>query len=106
MAALLGLALCVCAQAQQADYNGPVEEIDIVNWTHTDYGYTEHPLIVAELHKRFIDIALDAAAATKGNRPGERFTWTVEALDPLLHWWRETTPARRKLMAKAIAYGR
>lgn len=105
MAALLGLALCVCAQAQQADYNGPVEEIDIVNWTHTDYGYTEHPLIVAELHKRFIDIALDAAAATKGNRPGERFTWTVEALDPLLHWWRETTPARRKLMAKAIAYG-
>lgn len=104
-AALLGLVLCVCVQAQEVGYDGPVEEIDIVNWTHTDYGYTEHPLIVAELHKRFIDIALDAAAATKGNRPGERFTWTVEALDPLLHWWRETTPARRKLMAAAIAGG-
>lgn len=86
-------------------YRGTVKEIDIINWTHTDYGFTEHPLIVAELHKRFIDIALDAALATRGNRPGERFTWTVEALDPFLQWWRETTPERRGTMRKAIADG-
>lgn len=91
--------------AQTVPYRGVVKTIDIINWTHTDYGYTEHPLIVAELHKRYIDIALDAAEQTKRNRPGERFTWTVEALDPFWKWWQETTAERRKKMTDCIRRG-
>jgi hypothetical protein len=91
--------------AQSDAYSGTVKTIDVINWTHTDYGYTEHPLIVAELHKRYIDIALDCAEQTKNNRAGERFTWTVEALDPFWKWWQETTPERRKKMTECIRRG-
>lgn len=95
--------LSLAAQAQT--YQGLIKTIDIINWTHTDYGYTEHPLIVAELHKRYIDIALDCAEQTKKNKPGERFTWTVEALDPFWKWWQETAPERRKKMTDCIQRG-
>ena len=86
----------------QTDYLGTVKTIDIINWTHTDYGFTDHPLMVAELQKRYIDIALDLAEQTKNNKPGERYTWTAESLDPFWQWWQETTPDRRKKMVEAI----
>lgn len=104
-ASILGLLLLGSLAAQESDYQGKVQQIDLINWTHTDYGFTDHPLIVSELQKRYIDIALDAAAATRHNSPGERFTWTVEALDPFLAWWRETTPQRQRMMIRAIADG-
>ncbi|MDR1666980.1 MAG: hypothetical protein LBS03_04715 [Bacteroidales bacterium] len=96
----------VCSGAAQADtFRNVIKTIDLINWTHTDYGYTDHPLIVAELHKRYIDIALDCAEQTQKNRQGERFTWTVEALDPFWKWWKETTPDRREKMLKCILRG-
>ena len=91
--------------AQNNTYKGTVKTIDIINWTHTDYGYTDHPLIIAELQKRYIDIALDCAEQTKSNKAGERFAWTVESLDPFWRWWQETTPDRRKMMVAAIKRG-
>ncbi|MDR0510699.1 MAG: hypothetical protein LBH06_06375 [Rikenellaceae bacterium] len=106
--ALAGAAALAALSGQsraQGDYDGAIEKIAIVSWTHTDYGFTEHPLIVAELQKRYIDVALDAAAATRGNRPGERFTWTVEALDPFLQWWNESSPSRRRSMVRALREG-
>ncbi len=86
-------------------YGGKVKRIDIVNWTHTDYGFTDSPLIVTELQKRYIDIALDYAVQSSGNKPGERFTWTVEALDPLWQWWQEASHARRRQLLKSIDRG-
>lgn len=84
---------------------GKVKTIDIINWTHTDYGFTDHPLMVAELQKRYIDIALDYAEQTKNNKQGERFTWTVESLGPFWEWWQETTPSRREKMLQCIKRG-
>jgi hypothetical protein len=95
--------LPVMVQAQS--YTGKVKTIDIINWTHTDYGFTDHPLIVAELQKRYIDIALDFAEQTKTNKEGERFTWTVEARGPFGEWWEETTPLRREQMLQCIKRG-
>lgn len=95
--------LPVISKAQS--YTGTVKTIDIINWTHTDYGFTDHPLIVAELHKRYIDIALDFVEQTKNNKPGERFNWTVESRGPFWEWWQETTPARREKMLQAIKRG-
>ena len=54
--------------------------IDIVHITHTDYGYTDHALIAVDLHKRFIDVALDLALKTKDEIPENRFAWTVESM--------------------------
>lgn len=86
-------------------YDGKVRQIDIINWTHTDYGFTDHPLILFELQKRYIDIAIDYAERSSGNAPGERFTWTVEALDPLWRWWNEADESRRKKFLKAVDRG-
>jgi len=91
--------------AQTDTYQGAIKTIDIINWTHTDYGFTDHPLIASELQKRYIDIALDCVEQTKNNKLGERFAWTVESLDPFWQWWQETTPTRRKMMTEAIKRG-
>lgn len=103
------LALCIAFAAvpvsAEIGYDGKVRRIDIINWTHTDYGFTDHPLILFELQKRYIDIAIDYTERSAGNALGERFTWTVEALDPLWRWWNEADEARRKKLLKAVDRG-
>ena len=76
--------------------------IDIVHITHTDYGYTDHALIAVDLHKRFIDVALDLALKTKDEIPENRFAWTVEALDPFYSWWNSASEDRRESMLDMI----
>lgn len=103
------LALCFAfvslTVSAENGYDGRIRHIDIINWTHTDYGFTDHPLILFELQKRYIDIAIDYAEQSADNAPGERFTWTVEALDPLWRWWKEADEARRKKFLKAVDRG-
>ena len=103
---LLVFIIC-CAQeiCAQNEYAGSVKYIDIINWTHTDYGFTDHPLIVSEFQKRYIDIAIDYVERSSRNKSGERFTWTVESLDPLLKWWQEASAERRELLVKAVDRG-
>lgn len=79
--------------------------IDIVHVTHTDYGYTDHPIIAIDLHKRYLDIALDLAIETQNEKPENRFVWTAEALDPFYLWWQEAPKQRRKDMLKMIKRG-
>lgn len=102
---LLAFLCCTFFVNAQNKYTGVIDHIDIVNWTHTDYGFTDHPLIVMELQKRYIDIAIDLAEKTKTNKEDERFTWTVEALDPLFKWWQETEPTRQEMLLHAIDRG-
>ncbi len=78
------------------------EYIDIVHSTHTDYGYTDHPVVAIDLHKRFIDVALDLALKTQNEAPENRFYWTNEALDPLYIWWKNAPESRRNEMLKMI----
>ena len=94
---LLGALVCSCQNTTENTVESSVEGkdtlgfkyIDIVHITHTDYGYTDHALIAVDLHKRFIDVALDLALKTKDEIPENRFAWTVEALDPFYSWvWR------------------
>jgi len=61
------------SHAQTDAYDGKIQTIDLINLSHTDYGFTDHPLIEMELQKRFIDIALDYAEATKTTNGGLEF---------------------------------
>lgn len=79
-----------------------IDYVDIVHCTHTDYGYTDHPMIAIDLHKKYLDVALDLAMESRENLPGDRFTWTAEALDPFWLWWQEASDARRKDMLEMI----
>ncbi|MBN2775383.1 MAG: hypothetical protein JXR31_14095, partial [Prolixibacteraceae bacterium] len=79
-----------------------IKYIDLIHCTHTDYGYTDHPVIVEELQQRFLDIAVDAASASSQLPQGERFYWTAEALDVVCEWWKNSSDERREELINAI----
>lgn len=106
----VGTVVCSCGGKMENTAESSIEGkdtlgfkyIDIVHITHTDYGYTDHALVAIDLHKRFIDVALDLALKTKDEAPENRFVWTVEALDPFQSWWNSTTEIRQKEMLSMI----
>jgi hypothetical protein len=73
----------------------PIKEVLLVHFAHTDFGYTDQPEVVRELHRHYVDIALDAAWATRLRPEGDRFCWTIEAQYSFADWWKTAPPARR-----------
>lgn len=71
-----------------------LDTIYFIHHSHTDIGYTHDQPIVWDLHRRFIDEAIDLAEADAG-RPDDRgFRWTVETTAVFCHWL-ERAPARQ-----------
>jgi hypothetical protein len=89
----------------ELDAEGPIRYIDLVHCSHTDYGFTDHPMIAQELQRRFFDIAVDAAILTGDNPENERFRWSAEALDVVSDWWEHASPERQKELIKCINSG-
>ena len=62
-----------------------VQHIDLVHFSHTDYGFTDHPVVCRELQRRYLDIAVDGVLATcrkpaEGRFRSHRMCWrTVPA---------------------------
>jgi hypothetical protein len=57
-----------------------IKHIDVVMLSHLDVGFTDQPyLVVNELQRRFLDVALDASIATANEPPAQRFYWTAES---------------------------
>ncbi len=97
-----------CAALQAANDAPPVQhvqQVDIVHMTHTDIGYTDHPLVTREQQVRYLDIALDAALATRDKPPEQRFYWTAETILAVDDWWQAAAPARRQELLQAVANG-
>ena len=82
-----------------------IQHIDLVHLSHTDVGYTDHPIVCRELQVRYLDIAIDAALATQNRPEGSRFCWTAESTIGVNDWWRSATPERRADFLKAIDSG-
>jgi len=83
-----------------------IKHIDVVMLSHLDVGFTDSPyLVVNELQRRYLDIALDAALATANDPPESRFHWTAESLIPVLAWWRAASPERRQQFLKMVQNG-
>lgn len=83
----------------------PIKSIELVHCSHTDYGFTDHPIITEDLQKRYLDIALDAIIASADSAPDKRFYWTAEVLEPVYQWWLDASPKRRVELLKAIKSG-
>jgi len=99
-------ALLISAAAlPAANPDQPVREILLVHFTHTDLGFTDHPAVARELQRRYLDIALDAALATRGNPPPARFYWTVEASSTFYEWWKTAPPQRRGQFLDCVRAG-
>ena len=66
-------------------YRG-IEAIYLVHHSHTDIGYTHDQPVVWDLHRRFVDAAIDLCERHADSDADHAFRWTVETTAQLLHW--------------------
>lgn len=93
------------AAAETAQAPAHVKHVDLVHFSHTDYGFTDHPAVCREMQRRFLDIAIDGALATRNKPPEARFFWTAETTVAVLDWWNAASPERREELLSAVASG-
>ena len=94
------------AEAKAAGGKKPgIQHIDLIHFSHTDIGFTDHPVVCRELQKRYLDIAIDAVLATRDRPESARFCWTAEATVAVDDWWQSATPERREDFLKAVDSG-
>ena len=100
-AALLSVLVCLGvagrARAQATAKPKPpgIRHIEIVHFSHTDYGFTDHPDVCRELQRRFLDVALDTALATRDRPPEGDWLW-VSRDAPLVTFGGQQVLARRR----------
>lgn len=82
-----------------------VRQLDLIHFSHTDYGFTDHPAVCRDLQQRYLDLALDAARATRDLPEEARFRWTAETTVAVEDWWQAAAPARRAEFLEAIRDG-
>lgn len=103
------LLACLCSLISYAqvavDATKQIEYIDLIHLCHTDYGYTDNPDITQELHKKYIDIGIDAVLESMKDKSNPQFCWTAEVMETVYSWWQEATPFRRKELLKAVDSG-
>jgi hypothetical protein len=82
-----------------------INEILFVHHSHTDIGYTHPQPVVLELHRRFIDEALDIAERTADYPEDAKFRWTCEVTGITLDWWKHASNADRDRFLAAVKRG-
>lgn len=103
-ALLTAMALSVSAQDPKTPER--IRRVDIVHMTHTDIGFTDHPLVCRRQQMRYLDIAIDAVLATNDASPEGQFYWTAETTLAVNDWWQAADAARRKKLLAAVDTGR
>ena len=63
-----------------------VQTIYLIHHSHTDIGYTHDQPIVWELHRRFIDEAIELCERSADRDTDDAFRWTVETTGVLVNW--------------------
>lgn len=82
-----------------------IQQLDLIHFTHTDYGFTDHPAVCRDMQVRYLDIALDVVKATRRYPAEARFRWTAEATIAVDDWWQAASPARRREFLAAVRAG-
>jgi len=90
---------------RQQEAPAVVRHVDLVHFSHTDYGFTDHPVVCRELQRRYLEVALDAALATSDRPETGRFCWTAETTVAVNDWWAAATAERRADFLKAVRSG-
>ncbi len=78
-----------------------IRQIDLVNCSHYDIGFTDHPLICREMQVRYLDRAIDLVGA----RHAAPLRWTCESNNAVLEWWEQASPERRTLFLEMVHAG-
>jgi len=82
-----------------------INEILFVHHSHTDIGYTHPQPVVMELHRRFIDEALDIAERTADYPDDAKFRWTCEVTGITVDWWQHATSKDHDRFMAAVKNG-
>lgn len=82
-----------------------IREILILHHSHTDIGFTHPPAMVWELHRRFIDQAIDLCEATAHLPEPSRVRWTCETTAPLLHWLEHASERQIARFRRLVKHG-
>jgi len=82
-----------------------INEILFVHHSHTDIGYTHPQPVVMELHRRFMDEALDIAERTADYTDDSRFRWTCEVTGITVDWWKHASNHDRDRFLAAVKRG-
>ncbi len=82
-----------------------VQQVDLIHFSHTDYGFTDHPAVCRETQVRYLEVALDLAQATQAKPEEARFRWTAETTVAVDDWWKSAAPARRREFLQAVRAG-
>lgn len=83
-----------------------VDEIYLVHHTHLDIGFTHDQPIAWDLHRRFIDRAIELAERDLDDDSPAAFRWTIEATSPLLWWLRRADEEQIDRLQAVAAEGR
>ncbi|HIX22104.1 MAG TPA: hypothetical protein H9984_07125 [Candidatus Parabacteroides faecavium] len=102
---IIGLLNTMLYAQKTVDAIRQIEYIDLVHLSHTDYGFTDNPMIAHELHKRYIDIGIDAVLESVDHPKKPKFCWTAEALHSVYEWWQDAPENRRKDLLRAVNSG-
>jgi len=82
-----------------------IQHIDLIHFSHTDCGYSDDPEVCREMQRRYVDVAIDAALATKNKPASEKFCWTAETAGAVTDWWQTATPERRQQLLQTVQSG-
>jgi len=83
----------------------PIKEILVLHHSHTDIGYTHPQPVVWELHKRFIDQAIDLCEQTADWADPSRLRWTCEVTSTLQYWLRHSPSRQIERFRRLVAAG-
>jgi len=98
-------AVLIAAGVSIASGQHTIRQIDLITLSHTDVGYTDQPSVARELHKKFLDIALDACLRTAKLPPAQRYYWTTESQLAVFDWWKSAPEERRRLFLEMVRAG-
>lgn len=83
-----------------------IKEILFVPHSHTDIGYTHPQPVILELHRRFLEQALDITEETADRQDGSAFKWMIEVTGTAIDYWRWASGSERDRLVKAAQEGR
>ncbi|MDE0591488.1 hypothetical protein OU789_16235 [Halocynthiibacter sp. C4] len=82
-----------------------IREILFVHHSHTDIGYTHPQPVVLELHRGFIDQAIEFAEQTADYPDDAKFRWTCEVTGVTEDWWKHADSSSRDRFLAAVSRG-
>ena len=82
-----------------------IEEVHLINLSHTDFGYTDLPSSVWDDQIQMLRLAIRYITETKNYPVEARFKWTAESLWMVEHFLNEASTEEKKLFDKLVSQG-